>query len=126
MTRTPFLGCTEATRAATHKTTFCRRPRSCLQHFPKVSGSYLQYSTRYRLFSIYFCHLPASKSTKSSIRRSLYAYLHQLLLVNTCWNIPKRLISAFQAVVRYYVHKTRSFRNLHFCPPKLSISQYYN
>ena len=27
MTRTPFLGCTEATRVATHKTTFCRRPR---------------------------------------------------------------------------------------------------
>ena len=116
MTRTPFLGCTEATRAATHKTTFCRRPRWCLQCSGKVSGSYLQYSTRYRLLSIYFCHLLASKSTKSSIWRSLYSHLHLLLLVNICWNIPKRLISAFQTLIRYYVDKTRSFRNLHFAP----------
>ena len=107
-----ILDCTEATRTATHKTTFCGRPRWCLQCSAQVSGSYLQYSTRYRLLSIYFCHSFISRSTKSSIWRSLYLRLHQVLLVNICWNIPKRLISAFQTLIRCYVHKTRSFRNL--------------
>ena len=51
-----ILGCTDVIRAGTHKTTFCRRPRWCLQCSAQVSGSYLQYSTRYRLLSIYFCH----------------------------------------------------------------------
>ena len=116
-----ILGCTKATRAATHKTTFCGRPRWCLQCSGKVSGSYLQYSMRYRLFSIYFCHLLASKSTKSSIWRSLYSHLHLLLLVNICWNIPKRLIPLFRQLYDIMFTKLDSFVNLHFAPQKLSI-----
>ena len=116
-----ILGYTEATRAATRKTTFCRRPRSCLQCSGKVSGSYLQYSTRYRLFSIYFCHLLASKS--------IYKIQYTTLIVPTststiaCQHMlkhTKAFNSAFQTLIRCYVHKTRSFRNL-ILPPKQPI-----
>ena len=60
----------------------------------------------------------------SSIRRSFFPHLHQVLLVNICWNIPKRLISAFQTLIRYYVHKTGFVIILAFCPKLYILSAF--
>ena len=58
----------------------------------------------------------ASTSTKSSIMTLIISTFTLTIAVQHMLEHSKAFHSVFQAVIRCYVHKTRSFRNLHFCP----------
>ena len=63
------------------------------------------------------------KIDKSNIRRSFYSHLHQLLLFNICWNIPKRLIPLFRQLYDVMFTKLEPFV-ISFCSPKTIHSLY--